>query len=75
MRIPKMYNVRSDPFEEGEDSSLFYDKWMVDRAFLLIPAQTIVAQWMESFKEFPNRAKPASFNLDEVVAHLMPRAG
>src|SRR5689334_10176807 len=55
MRIPKFYNMRSDPFEAGEDSSLFYDKWMVDRAFLLIPAQAIAAQWMESFKEFPIR--------------------
>jgi arylsulfatase len=75
MRLPKFYNLRSDPFEAGEDSSLFYDKWMVDRAFLMIPAQTLAAQWMESFKEFPIRAKPAAFNLDEVVERLMPKAG
>jgi arylsulfatase len=41
----------------------------------LIPAQAIATQWIESFKEFPIRAKPASFNLDEVVEKLMPKAG
>jgi arylsulfatase len=73
MRIPKIYNIRSDPFEAGEDSTLFYDKWMVDRAFLLIPAQAMIAEWMESFKEFPIRARPASFSVDDVVEQLMPK--
>jgi arylsulfatase len=41
----------------------------------MIPAQTLAAQWMESFKEFPIRAKPAAFNLDDVVERLMPKAG
>jgi arylsulfatase len=75
LRTPKIYNLLADPFEEGEDSTLFYDKWMADRVFLLIPAQALAAQWIESFKEFPIRAKPASFNLDEVVEKLMPKAG
>jgi arylsulfatase A-like enzyme len=74
MRVPKMFNLRSDPFEAAEDSTIFYDKWMVDRAFLLVPAQAIVAQWLESFKEFPIRQKPASFNLDRIVEQLMPQA-
>jgi arylsulfatase len=43
---------------------------MADRAFLLVPAQAVVAQWLESFKEFPIRQKPASFNLDEVMQKL-----
>ena len=55
LRVPKMYNLRADPFEEGEDGTLFYDKWLVDRAFLVVPAQAIATQWMESFKEFPIR--------------------
>jgi len=74
MRIPKMYNLRADPFEEGEDS-FFYGKWMVDRAFLLVPAQAIIAKWLESFKEFPIRQKPASFSVEEVVEKMMSRAG
>jgi arylsulfatase len=72
MRAPKMYNLRSDPFEEGEDSSLFYAKWVADRSFLSVPAQVIVSKWLESLKDFPIRQKPASFNVEDVVQKLMP---
>jgi arylsulfatase len=68
LRAPKLYNLRSDPFERGdEDGSLFYDKWMADRAFLLVPAQAIVAEFLQTFKEFPPRQKPASFSIDQAL--------
>jgi len=69
LRVPNLYNLRSDPFERG-DQSMLYPKWMVDRAFALVPAQAIVAQWLSSFKEFPPRQKPASFNLDSVMERM-----
>jgi arylsulfatase A-like enzyme len=72
-RVPLIYNLRTDPFERGEEG-LFYQKWMADRAFLLIPAQVAVAQWLQSFKEFPPRAKSASFSLDRVVESFMPKS-
>ena len=72
MRIPKLFHLRADPFERGEESTLFYDKWFADRAFLQVPAQAFAAQWLDSFKEFPIRQKPASFNLDRVIEKLMP---
>ena len=53
-------------------TSFFYDKWMVDRAFLLVPAQAIAAKWLETFKEFPIRQKPASFSLENVVQAATP---
>jgi arylsulfatase len=71
LRAPKMYNLRADPFERGPES-FEYDKWMADRAFLIVPSQAVVARWLSSFKEFPIRQKPASFNLDEVMRKLMP---
>jgi arylsulfatase len=71
LRAPKLFNLRADPFEAGDDS-LFYDKWMADRSFLLVPMQAIAAKWLESFKEFPVRQKPASFNLDQVVQAATP---
>ncbi len=74
LRIPKLYNLRSDPFEAGEDSTLFYDKWFADRGFIMVPAQLLAARWLESFKEFPIRQKPASFNLDRVVEQFMPKS-
>jgi arylsulfatase len=67
-----LYNLRADPFERG-DESFEYDKWFFDRAFIVVPSQAVVAQWLESFKEFPIRQKPASFNLDEVMQKLTPK--
>ncbi|MBC6981222.1 arylsulfatase [Caulobacter sp. 17J80-11] len=69
LRAPNMYNLRSDPFERGTES-FEYGKWMADRAFLIVPAQAIAAQWLESFKEFPPRQKPASFSLGEVMEKM-----
>jgi arylsulfatase A-like enzyme len=68
LRAPKLYNLRSDPFERGdEDGSVFYDKWMADRAFLLVPAQAIVGEFLKTFAEFPPRQKPASFSIDQAL--------
>ena len=68
LRAPKIYNLRADPFERGdEDGSVFYDKWMADRAFLLVPAQGIVGEFLKTFREFPPRQKPASFSIDQAL--------
>ena len=74
LRIPNTYNLRADPFERGTESPWQVD-WQAKRAFLLVPSQAIVAKWLESFKEFPIRQKPASFNLDEVMRKLSESHG
>src|SRR5262245_33078359 len=67
-RLPDIYNLRSDPFERAtEDAELFYGKWKADRAFLLVPAQALVGELLETFKEFPPRQKPASFSIDQAL--------
>jgi arylsulfatase len=71
LRIPKPFNLRADPFERG-DESIEYDKWLAERGFVIVPAQAVVAQWLSSFKEYPIRQRPASFNLDEVMRKLSP---
>jgi hypothetical protein len=54
---------RSDPYERAdEDATMFYGKWMCDRAFLLIPAQGLVGQFPKTLEGFPPRQKPASFS-------------
>jgi arylsulfatase len=69
LRIPKIFNLRADPFERG-DASFLFDNCMAHRAFLLVPA--VVTEWLKGFKEFPIRQRPASFNLDEVMQKLTP---
>jgi arylsulfatase len=68
MRVPDIYNLRSDPFERAkEDAQMFYAKWKADRAFLLVPAQAIVGEFLATFKEFPPRQRPASFSIDQAL--------
>ena len=56
MRIPKIFDLRSDPFERGEES-FKYNDWFVEHVPLQYAAQAVVAEWLESFKEFPPRAE------------------
>ncbi|QUJ69787.1 arylsulfatase (plasmid) [Photobacterium sp. GJ3] len=70
LRLPKIFNLRADPYESADITSNTYYEWVLRHAFLLVPAQQYVAQFLETFKEFPPRQKPASFNLDEVMRKL-----
>ena len=69
LRTPKLFNLRADPFERG-DQGMFYEKWMADRMFAFVPAQALVGKLLETFKEFPVRHKPASFSVEDVMEKL-----
>jgi arylsulfatase A-like enzyme len=70
LRIPHMFNLRRDPFERAlENSNTYYD-WLLSHAFLLYEMQAIVAGQIEEFAKYPPRQKPASFNLDAVLAKV-----
>jgi arylsulfatase len=75
LRVPKIFNLRRDPFERADENSNTYYDWLLDHAFLLIPAQAYVAEQIQSFRDFPPRQKPASFNLDRVLATLQDSIG
>ncbi len=71
LRAPRLFNVRSDPFERADkESKMFYQKWTADHLWVLVPIQMVVAQFIETLKEFPPRQKPASFSVAEVLAML-----
>lgn len=71
LRAPNIYNLRSDPFERGPES-LFYGKWKADRMFIMVPVQNLAMKWLESFKEYPPRQKPAAWNLSDIVERMTP---
>ncbi|RUM95756.1 arylsulfatase [Pseudaminobacter arsenicus] len=73
MRIPKMFDLRSDPFERGEES-FKYNDWFVENLFLQYAGPPFLMKWLESFKEFPPRQKPASFSIDQVLEKMMPKS-
>lgn len=70
LRAPKIFNLRTDPYERADRTSNTYYDWMLDRIFLLVPAQAYVAKMLQSLAEFPARQKPASFTIDQVIAKL-----
>ena len=75
LRTPLIFNLRRDPYERAYRTSNTYYDWMIDRIFLLVPAQTYVAKFLETLKEFPPRQKPASFSIDQVVETLQTSGG
>jgi arylsulfatase len=75
LRLPLLFNLRRDPFERASITSNTYYDWMLDRVFLMVPAQTYVKEFLMTFKEFPPRQKAASFNLDQVMEKMKAPAG
>jgi arylsulfatase A-like enzyme len=70
LRVPKIFNLRTDPFERADTTSNTYYDWLLDHAFMLVPAQTIVSQFLGTFEEFPPRQKAASFTVDQALQKL-----
>ena len=75
LRVPKIFNLRQDPFERADENSNTYFDWVIDHAFLIYGMQALVAGQIEEFKKFPPRQKPASFNLDAVLQNLQDASG
>lgn len=71
LRIPRLFNLRSDPFERADTDSNNYDRWWIERsAFSVTAVLEIVAGFIGTFKDFPPRQKPAKFNVDDVMAQM-----
>ncbi|MFW2392281.1 MAG: sulfatase-like hydrolase/transferase, partial [Methyloceanibacter sp.] len=75
LRVPLIFNLRRDPYERASITSNTYYDWLLDRAFLLVPAQAYVGKFLETFQEFPPRQKAASFSLDQVMEKLSTPGG
>jgi len=75
LRVPKIFNLRTDPYERADITSNTYYDWLLDHAFQLVPAQAVVGEFLMTFKEYPQRQKAASFNLDEVMEKMKENHG
>ncbi len=75
LRIPKLFNLRTDPYERADITSNTYYDWFLDHAFMMVPAQAYVGKFLGTFKEYPPRQKAASFTIDKAIEQLgAPRA-
>jgi arylsulfatase len=75
LRAPILTNLRMDPFELAHEIGMDYTHWFAEHMFMIAPAAGYVGQWLQSFREFPPRQKPGSFNLDRVMEAVTKGAG
>jgi arylsulfatase A-like enzyme len=75
LRVPKIFNLRRDPYERADITSNTYYDWLIDHVFLIVPAQAYVGKFLDTFKEFPPRQKAASFSVDQVMERLKTSGG
>jgi arylsulfatase len=75
LRFPKLFNLRSDPFETADHESMDYGHWRAEHLFMLVPAQQYVGQFLGTFREFPPRQRTGSFGIDQVLESLTKGAG
>jgi arylsulfatase A-like enzyme len=70
LRIPKIYNLRTDPYERADTTSNTYWDWYLSKGYMIMAAQGLVSRFLETFKEFPPRQKAASFTIDQAIAKM-----
>jgi arylsulfatase len=70
LRVPKIFNLLTDPYERADITSNTYYDWLLDRAFMLVPAQAIAGEFLATFRDYPPRQKAASFSLELVMEKL-----
>ena len=74
LRVPKLFNLRTDPFERADTTSNTYYEWLIDHIPLVLASQAVVVPFLETFKEFPPRQKAASFTIDQALAKMSEAA-
>ena len=57
LRVPKIFNLRTDPYERADITSNTYYDWLLDHAFAFVPAQDIVGQFLDDLQGVPAAAE------------------
>ena len=70
LRAPKLFHLRRDPFERADTDSNNYNHWWSEKSGMIPMVVPIVTQFVGSFKEFPPRQRPASFNVEAIMQQL-----
>jgi arylsulfatase A-like enzyme len=70
LRVPKLFDLRGDPYERADHESSYYDDWRIRHLFLLVPAQAIVGKFLATFKQYPPRQPSATFGIGQALRSL-----
>jgi arylsulfatase len=74
LRVPKIFNLRTDPLERADITSNTYYDWLMSRVFLLVPAQFHAGQFLRTFIEFPPRQEVQNYTLSKVMETMKQAA-
>jgi len=75
LRMPKLFDLRGDPFERADHEAIGYARWRVDRAYAILPAVGFVSKHLATYKDFPPRQKAGTFGLEQVLQKLQEGGG
>jgi arylsulfatase len=75
LRVPLLFNLRRDPFEKSQHNSNTYDDWMLERAYVIVPIQSIAAKFLQTMEDYPPSQSPGSFNLSKIEEQLRKNGG
>ena len=74
LREPKLFNLRTDPYERADTTSNTYWDWVLSKAYLVLAAQFVITDFLGTFAEFPPRQKAASFTIDQALEKMTAAA-
>jgi arylsulfatase A-like enzyme len=66
LRLPKIFNLRMDPYERADITSDQYNDWMVKNVYLSGIATMKASIFLQTFVAYPPSQRPASFSVDGV---------
>jgi arylsulfatase A-like enzyme len=75
LRVPKLFNLRTDPFEHADVTSNTYYEWLMRHIYIVLAVDAAVTEFVKTFREFPSRQKPPSFTIDAALEKLRDTAG
>jgi arylsulfatase len=75
LRLPKVFNLRTDPYEFADVTSNTYYDWTLHNDYFIFVAQAAVAKFADTFKDFPPVQRPNTFTIDDAIAKMGDAAG
>ena len=66
LRVPRMFNLRMDPYEHAQVSGDNYDEWRAENVYLVFEGTRRAALFLQTFVEYPPSQPPASFSVDQI---------
>ena len=70
LRVPKIFNLRTDPYERADITSNTYYDWVLSQGYVIVAAQSVIGQFLASFKDYPPSQRPSSFSIDQIIEKM-----